>query len=94
MRMTKRDELRLVLERECTQLIQSLAHEIDQANIEILYDFVQNYEYAVALDWLESLIAERSIPLTEQQESEMQRLKGRMNTSPLDETDEKTRAGE
>lgn len=87
--MITRDELRLIQEREFTRLIQSLADKIDQTNLDILYDFVQNYEYGVALDWLQSLIATRSIPLTEQQEIKIRQLQRRMNMS-LDEIDERT----
>lgn len=82
--MTTRDELRLLLEREFTRLIQDLEDKIDQTNLDLLNDFVQNYEYGVALDWLQSLIAERPISLTERQETAIQQLKRRMGL-PLDE---------
>jgi hypothetical protein len=82
--MTMRDELRLILERHCTALINGLADQIDRPDLELLDDFVQNYEYGLALETLEALIVERSVSLTEQQKSEIRQLKRQMNMS-LDE---------
>ncbi len=73
--MTAFDERRRFLERLCARLIENFADKIDRANLDTLNDFVQNYEFGVALVWLESLIAERSIALTDRQRADIQQLK-------------------
>jgi hypothetical protein len=77
--MTARDELRRELAQSLTSLINSISPtEIDKHNRDLLGEFVDNCEFGVALEWLRSLIVERSIQLSFQQEQEIQRLAQRM----------------
>jgi hypothetical protein len=48
---------------------------------EMLSDFIQNREYGVALEWLHSLVVERSLEATLTQENEIERLARLMNIS-------------
>jgi hypothetical protein len=77
--MNARDELRRELEKSLTSLISSISSaEIDQHNRELLAEFVENFEYGVALEWLHSLIVERRIQLSPEQDDEIRRLAQRM----------------
>jgi hypothetical protein len=68
------------LEESLTLLIESFSStEIDQHNRDLLVEFVENRGYQVALEWLDSLIFERSIRLSLEQEKELQRLAVLMN---------------
>jgi hypothetical protein len=73
--MNGRDELQRELQNSLTSLINSISStELDKRNRDLLDEFLKNYEYGVALEWLHSLLVERSIPLSLQQEQEIQRL--------------------
>jgi hypothetical protein len=61
-----------------TPLVESLSAELQPKDKEILIDFIENYEYGVALEWLYSIVVERSIQLTLPQQQEIQRLAQRM----------------
>jgi hypothetical protein len=77
--MSARDEFRDELQRSLTALITSITStEIDGHNRDLLEDFVKNYEFGVALEWLHSLIVERNIQLSSGQDLELQRLAERM----------------
>ena len=77
--MNARDELRRELDGSLTSLINSIsATEIDQKNRELLAEFIENFEYGVALEWLHSLILDRKIQLSSEQDQEMRRLAQRM----------------
>jgi hypothetical protein len=77
--MSGRDELRRELGGSLTSLINSISSaEIDQQNRELLAEFVENFEYGVALDGLHSLIRDRKIQLSPGQDQEMRRLAQRM----------------
>ncbi len=77
--MNARDELRHELDGSLTSLINSISSaEIDQKNRELLAEFVENFEYGVALELLRSLILDRKIQLSPEQDQEMRRLAQRM----------------
>ena len=77
--MNARDELRRELDGSLTSLINSISTtEIDQKNRELLAEFIENFEYGVALEWLHSLILDRKIQLSSEQDQEMRRLAQRM----------------
>jgi len=77
--MNARDELRRELDGSLTSLINSISSvEIDQKNRELLAEFVENFEYGVALEWLHSLILDRKIQLSPEQDQELRRLAQRM----------------
>jgi hypothetical protein len=77
--MNARDELRLELEKSLTSVISSISSDaIDRQNRDLLAEFVENYEYGVALEWLHSLIVERGIQLSSEQEEQVRRLAQRM----------------
>ncbi|MGY2901674.1 hypothetical protein [Bradyrhizobium sp. URHC0002] len=77
--MNARDEIRRELDGSLTSLINSISSaEIDQKNRELLAEFVENFEYGVALEWLHSLIVDRKIQLSPGQDQEMRRLAQRM----------------
>ena len=60
--MNARDELRRELDKSLTSLINSIAStEIHQNDRDLLAEFVENFEYGVALEWLHSLLVERKI---------------------------------
>jgi hypothetical protein len=71
-------QLRQELERSMTPLVESLSAELQPKDKERLIDFIENYEYGVALEWLYSIVVERSIQLTLPQQQEIQRLAQRM----------------
>jgi hypothetical protein len=72
--MIGQDEAWQDLERYLTSLVESLLTKLDDENRKLLNDFVRNREYGVALEWLYSLVVERSIQLSVQQETEIRRL--------------------
>jgi len=77
--MNARDELRLELEKSLTSVISSISPTaIDQQDRKLLAEFVENFEYGVALEWLHSLIVERGIQLSGEQEEQIRRLAQRM----------------
>jgi hypothetical protein len=45
-------------------LTEELTPSLDKKNVELTHDFIENREFGVALEWLNSLIIERSILLT------------------------------
>jgi hypothetical protein len=77
--MNARDELRHELDQSLTSLINSISSiGIDQSDRALLAEFVENFEYGVALELLHSWLVERNIQLSSQQEEEIQRLAQRM----------------
>jgi|GraSoi2013_115cm_1033766.scaffolds.fasta_scaffold239599_2 hypothetical protein len=73
--MIARNELWHELEKSLKSLVISISStELDKHNRDLLDEFVENREYGIALEWLHSLIVERSIQLSLQQEKEIQRL--------------------
>lgn len=72
--MIKRHEIWRDLERDLTSLVSSLSAKLSEIQLEDLNDFIQNYEYGVALEWLCSIIFARSIQLSAEQEAEIRRL--------------------
>jgi hypothetical protein len=72
--MIGRDELWRDMERSLKSLVDSIPPKLDDKNRELLNEFAENREYGVALEWLHSVIVERSIQLSAQQEQEIQRL--------------------
>jgi hypothetical protein len=77
--MNARDDLRRELDGALKALINSISSaEIDQRNRELLAEFVENFEYGVALEWLHSLTVHRKIQLSPGQDQEMLRLARRM----------------
>jgi hypothetical protein len=53
------------------RLVQSVSAQLDGKNLELLEDFIENREFAVAVEWLYSTIKERSIALSAQQQNEL-----------------------
>jgi len=77
--MDARDEFRREMDKSLTSLIDSIASaEIDQNDRDVLAEFVENYEYGVALELLHSWLVERGISLSSQQDEEVRRLALRM----------------
>ena len=73
--MIARNELWHELEKSLKSLVISISStELDKQNRDLLDEFVETREYGIALEWLHSLIVERSIQLSLQQEKEIQRL--------------------
>jgi hypothetical protein len=72
--MIGRDELWRDLENSLKSLVESMPAKFDGKNRELLNEFAENREFGVALEWLHSIIVERSIELSAQQEQEIQRL--------------------
>jgi hypothetical protein len=72
--MIGRDELWRDLENSLKSLVESMPAKLDGKNRELLNEFAENREFGVALEWLHSIIVERSIELSAQQEQEIQRL--------------------
>lgn len=72
--MSSREERRQELERRLLALIDSLESQIDSQNLALLCDFVENFEYGVTLEWLDSLVFERAIPLLPEQSQEVEQL--------------------
>jgi hypothetical protein len=68
------EQLRQERERALKALIDSMSSELDPKDKVLLINFTENYEFGVALEWLYSLVVEKSIQLTLQQEQEVQRL--------------------
>ncbi|MBX9646141.1 MAG: hypothetical protein K2X57_03675 [Xanthobacteraceae bacterium] len=67
------------LEEALMSLVDSMAAQLDDMNRKILIDFIENREFGVALEWLHSIIRVRDLQLSDQQETEVQRLAGLMN---------------
>jgi len=62
--MIARNELWHELEKSLKSLVISISStELDKHNRDLLDEFVENREYGIALEWLHSLIVERSIQL-------------------------------
>ena len=78
-------ELWRELERRLSALLDALAVHIDGENLALLRDFVENREFGIALEWLDSLIVERTIPLLPDQAQEIERLAATMKIN-LDES--------
>lgn len=77
--MSTRDEVRRELEKSLISLISSISTtEIDKGSRELLVEFIDNFEYGVALEWLHSLIVEKGIQLSSKQYEEIERLAERM----------------
>jgi len=76
-----REELWKQAERALTNLLDSMSTEIDEKNLAILKEFIDNREYGVALEWLHSIVQERSLDLSPQNKDEMLRLARSMNIS-------------
>jgi hypothetical protein len=74
MSMMDRNELWLHLEQSLTSLVNSIVTGLDDKNRAILIDFIENREFGVALEWLYSIIVERNLLLSEQQDQEIKRL--------------------
>jgi hypothetical protein len=68
-------------ERILTTIVDSVSTEIDQKSLSIIKDFIENREYGVALEWLHSLLKERSIRVSDHHKEEMKTLARAMNIS-------------
>ena len=62
------------LERELTRLVNLVERKLDQRNTELLRDFINNREYATALDWLYAVLTERLINISPEEMAIMARL--------------------
>lgn len=47
-----------------TNILAAVEPALDQRNRELVSDFIENREFEVALTWVESLIEEKSIPVS------------------------------
>jgi hypothetical protein len=73
--MSSREDIGQALEKSLRSLIDSISSmEIDQHNRDLLNEFVENRECAVALEWLDALVWKRSIRISPEQEREFERL--------------------
>lgn len=69
-----RSEARQYLETSLTSLVGSMSTGLYDKNCEILIDFIENREFGVALEWLYSIVIERNLQLSKQQQSELRQL--------------------
>jgi hypothetical protein len=77
--LNARDKVRRELEKSLTSLVSSISPaELDKRNRDVFAEFIENFEYGLALEWLHSLIAERGIQLSSTQHEEIERLVHRM----------------
>ena len=73
------------LEEALTALVNSLAADIDAKNLDLLRDFIENREFGVALEWLISLLRERSVTISQNQKQEIKRLADLMHIDLRDQ---------
>jgi hypothetical protein len=78
---SRREELWKRAEATLTNLVNTMSTQIDEKNLAILRDFIDNREYQVALEWLHSIVKERSLELSPGNKDEMLRLAHSMNIS-------------
>ncbi|WP_334417368.1 MULTISPECIES: hypothetical protein [unclassified Bradyrhizobium] len=76
--MNARDEFRREMDEALTSLAGSIAPKIDQNSRDLLAEFIENFEFGVALEWLHSLTVSKGIQLSSEQEQEIRRLAQRM----------------
>jgi hypothetical protein len=62
------------LETSLSSLLSSLASQLDPASCEMVTEFIENREYAVALEWLADANSIRGIQLSNAQQAEFDRL--------------------
>jgi hypothetical protein len=62
-----------------TSLANSIAPKIDQNSRDLLAEFIENFEFGAALEWLHSLTVSKAIQLSSEQEQEIRRLAQRMD---------------
>ena len=77
-----RAERRTHLETSLSSLLSSLASRLDPASYEIVNDFIENREYAVALEWLGEAASIQAIQLSSAQQAEFDRLAKLMGIDP------------
>jgi hypothetical protein len=76
--MNARDEFRREMNAALTSLASSIASKIDRNNRDLLAEFIDNFEFGVALEWLHGLTVSKRIQLSSEQEEEIRRLAQRM----------------
>jgi hypothetical protein len=76
--MNARDEFRREMNAALTSLASSIALKIDRNNRDLLAEFIDNFEFGVALEWLHCLTVSKRIQLSSEQEEEIRRLAQRM----------------
>jgi hypothetical protein len=76
--MSARDEFRGEMDEALSSLASSIASKIDRNSRDLLAEFIENFEFGVALEWLHSLIVSREIQLSPGQVEEIRGLAQRM----------------
>jgi len=77
--MNARDEFRREMEEALTSLAASIAPNIDQNSRDLLAEFIENFEFGVAVEWLHSLTVSKGMQLSSEQEQEIRRIAHRMD---------------
>ena len=72
--MVTREEMWHEREKSLMALIESLEPKLDTVTRDLLKDFVENREYAVAIERLNSYIAEHLVQLSHEQAEEIRRI--------------------
>jgi hypothetical protein len=72
------DDDRARVQMQMFPLIDDLSNELKQETVIILRDFVENYEFEVALEWLYSVVSEQGITLSNEQEVRIKHLANAM----------------
>jgi hypothetical protein len=62
------------LETSLSSLLSSIASQLDPSSREIVTEFIESREYAIALEWLAEAASKQGIQLWEAQRSEFDRL--------------------
>ena len=77
--MNSRDEFRRDMNESLISLLSSIPpNAVDKRNRDLLTEFIDNFEYGVALEWLHSLVKERDIQLSSEQRQAIERLAQQM----------------
>jgi hypothetical protein len=66
------------LESALSKLVDELSAHLGERDRFLLYDFIENREFGVALEWLHSVVAGHGIALSVAQKGEMDRLAASM----------------
>jgi hypothetical protein len=62
------------LETSLSSLLSSIASQLDPSSHEIVNEFIENREYAIALEWLAEAASKQGSQLSEAQQAEFDRL--------------------
>jgi hypothetical protein len=69
----------LALSGGISSLVDALAPELDESTADIVRDFIENREFGLALEWLQAVVIEQSISLSNDQREKFDALARLMN---------------